>query len=195
MSNDTSRDALYSFLHWMEEKGLIPARTAGNRRGAAKKILGILDENEAADVLSIDIDHAVERFENLHRGKYSPSSLNTYKAAVAGALTDFRHYVNDPIGFKPTGRRRASPPKSSGSGSEEKNTIRRESRSPDTEPPSSPQSASMDDAGPSTSVIPIQIRSDAIVRVQGLPFDLSKGEARKIANIVLAHVLEDSEDT
>jgi hypothetical protein len=36
-------------------------------------------------------------------------------------------------------------------------------------------------------VLPIAIRSGVVVEIVGLPFDLTKAEAQKVANIILAH--------
>jgi hypothetical protein len=35
-------------------------------------------------------------------------------------------------------------------------------------------------------IIPIQIRDNVIVRIHGIPHDLTRGEATKIANVILA---------
>jgi hypothetical protein len=39
---------------------------------------------------------------------------------------------------------------------------------------------------PHEEIIPIQIRPDLVVRVQGIPHDLTKAEAEKISRVVLA---------
>ena len=36
------------------------------------------------------------------------------------------------------------------------------------------------------SIMPIQIRDDLIIHVQGIPHDLTVKEARRIANVILA---------
>jgi hypothetical protein len=38
------------------------------------------------------------------------------------------------------------------------------------------------------TIFPIPIRDDVTIRIQGLPFDLTKAEAAKIAAVVLAYV-------
>jgi hypothetical protein len=40
------------------------------------------------------------------------------------------------------------------------------------------------------TVLPIPIRPDLTIEVLGLPFDLTSGEAKKIANVVLAMVAD-----
>lgn len=188
MSNDKSRNALLEFLVWIEDKGLMPSRTAGNRRGAASKVLAILDDQEAQDVLSLDVEHLMQRFENLHRGKYSPSSLATYRANMIGALNDFRAYLKDPVGFKPMTKRRSvskKPNKTDGNADTQERVEKHGIASLE-------RHVNALDSGPTTNVLPIQIRSDLVVKLHGLPFDLTKAEANKIANIVLAHVLAET---
>ena len=41
-----------------------------------------------------------------------------------------------------------------------------------------------------TLSLPIPIRSDLAVQIEGIPFDLTKAEATKIANVVLAMATE-----
>jgi hypothetical protein len=47
----------------------------------------------------------------------------------------------------------------------------------------------MREFGPMTDeILPIQIREDKSVYIQGIPHDLTSAEAQKIANIVIANV-------
>ncbi len=41
------------------------------------------------------------------------------------------------------------------------------------------------------SILPIPIRPDLTVKIQGLPYDLTVHEANKIANVVKAMALQD----
>jgi hypothetical protein len=41
-------------------------------------------------------------------------------------------------------------------------------------------------------IIPIPIRADLTVHIQGLPFDLTSREAKKVANVILAMALADN---
>ena len=40
------------------------------------------------------------------------------------------------------------------------------------------------------AIVPIALRADLTVHVQGLPFDLSEREAKKIANVILAMAMD-----
>jgi hypothetical protein len=39
--------------------------------------------------------------------------------------------------------------------------------------------------------LPISIRADLVVKIAGLPHDLTASEAQRIANIVIAHAMPD----
>lgn len=43
---------------------------------------------------------------------------------------------------------------------------------------------------PNVNQLPIPLRQNLTVRVFGLPYDLTAAEAKKIANIILAHAIE-----
>jgi hypothetical protein len=44
---------------------------------------------------------------------------------------------------------------------------------------------------PAMHVLPIALRPDLTIQIAGLPFDLTIAEAKKLANIILAHALPD----
>lgn len=182
MSANRSVSAFLSFLDYLGQKGLIPNATASSRRATANKVVSILSEEEAQDVLSLDLDHLMQRFHNLNGQQYTPESLQTYKSRMKTALEDFRNYVENPLAFKPAGQGRAKT-KQNG---EKPNTLKREhaphvqSSAPSPSPPSS-----------TVMVLPIPLRTDLTVQIAGIPFDLTKSEAQKIANIILAHAAVD----
>ena len=92
MDGQRSREALGVFLDYLADKGLMERNTAQSRKAAALKILGVLDEADAADVTIIDVDDVVARFGRLHGREYTPKSLNTYKSRLQSALDDFKSY-------------------------------------------------------------------------------------------------------
>jgi site-specific recombinase XerD len=98
---DQSRAALLEFLNYLSTKGLMNQTTVASRKASVNKVLGILDESEAADVSKLDIDDVMARFLNIAGAKYTPGSLNTYKVRVKSAIDDFLRYQKDPLNFKP----------------------------------------------------------------------------------------------
>jgi site-specific recombinase XerD len=181
MDGKKSREAALEFLEYVAQKGLMAQATARARKAAVSKVLGILDENEARDVTSIDLHAVMSRFGHLQGKGYTPQSLVNYKSRVKTALDDFASYVENPLAFKPSVQareRKAISGKTSSSVT--KNTsegLTSEARR---------QSASTV-AGPmASSILPIPIRADLTVHIQGLPFDLTEAEAKKIAGVIQA---------
>jgi len=177
MDGQRSREALIRFLDYLTEKGLMERNTAQSRKFAASKILGILEEDEGSDVTAIDVDDVVARFSRLHGREYTPGSLNTYKSRLQSALDDFRSYLSNPLAFRPGVKMRTKRSKAGKDGGAESDTAERRSEPPRAAPA----------AGPVTdNIVPIPIRADLTVRIQGLPFDLTQAEAQKIAAVVTA---------
>jgi len=186
MTQNRSRDDFIRFLEYLGEKGLVSQATASARRTAAFKVLAVLSDEEALDVIDLDIDHVMSRFDNLNPHQYTPESLQSYRSRLKTALADFRAYSENPVLFRPNGRIRQR--QKAGS------VVTPESRkklpavvSP--VPASGFSNAPAVDL-PNVSQLPIQLRQNLTVRIFGLPFDLTRQEAQKIANIVLAHASE-----
>lgn len=176
MSNDRSRDALLDFLDYLANKGLMAKGTARARKAAASKVLGILSEDEAKDITLLDLDEVMSRFQNLEGKNYTPGSLATYRGRVRSALEDFGSYLKSPLAFRPSVRRRES-------AKQEDSNSNRDKRNQERVRPAEQQTT----APPlSNSIVPIPIRQDVIVHIQGLPLDLSETEAERIANVVRA---------
>jgi hypothetical protein len=179
---EKSLNALLEFLEWTSDKGLMAKNTVGGRKAAASKVLGVLDPEEQADVTAVDLDSAMTRFINLHGKDYTTSSLNVYKSRTNAAINDFQTWLNDPLSFKPQSNKTE---KSAGKKPPKKSTAVGRPQ-PDT--PSAtfnPQSHST-----AVNVFPIQIRENLVIRIHGLPFDLSKAEADRIANVIKAMAME-----
>ncbi|HEX3536259.1 MAG TPA: hypothetical protein VHU15_05795 [Stellaceae bacterium] len=176
MDEKQSREALVEFLDYLADKGLMAKNTAHGRKAAVTKVLSVLEPSEANNVTTVDIDDVVRRFGNLHGKKYTPGSLGTYKSRLRSALDDFQSYLNNPLAFRPTVQaRERSRPKTDKSVSE---ALQQKSRPEFTRSSPMPMAAG--------SIVPIPIRPDLTVYIQGLPYDLSETEARKIAAVVTA---------
>lgn len=177
---DKSLDGLLGFLDWNADKGLMAKNTVNGRKAAVSNVLGILELEEKGDVTVIDLDSVMSRFINLHPKKYNPSSLNVYKSRTNASINDFKRWLDDQLSFKPMANRAekrpsnkpAKPQKSTGSPAQS------ESHHNLGVSPTAHQA--------SAYVLPIPIRENLIVRIQGLPFDLTDLEAERIANVVKA---------
>jgi hypothetical protein len=177
MSGKRSREAILEFQDYQADKGLLAKATAAARKAALGKVLGVLPPEEAEDITKIDLDDVMIRFHNLEGRAYTPGSMTTYKSRVRAAIEDFESYLANPLGFRPSISRRDKPSKS------DKKSY-----------PPAPKSSEAPDTATKTAtptfdaanILPIPLRSDLVVRIQGLPFDMTAAEAKKIANVVLA---------
>ncbi len=179
MNGEKSRDALFEFLDYLSSKGLMAKGTVASRKASCSKVLGILPADEAADITKLDLDSVMSRFQNLEGKNYTPQSLQTYLSRVKGAVKDFNSYLQNPLGYQPNIKTRNVKPK----------TLPKPPLL-STKLPASTQGAiqphNLQVARVSDTIMPIQIRVDTIVHIQGLPFDLSEAEAEKIANVIKA---------
>jgi hypothetical protein len=180
MNSDRSRSALVKFLEYTASKGLAPGSTVAARKAAVNKVLGILSDDESVDITTIDLSLIMGRFNNLHGQSYTPDSLNTYKSRVRSSIDDFNEYLANPLGFRPNRISREKPVKQQATKplsatSDNQNT------SPVVALSTGARSVPMSD-----TILPIPLRPDLVVYIQGLPFNLSKAEASKISAVVLA---------
>lgn len=179
MTNKRSREALQEFLDYLGVKGLMAKATAHARKAAASKILSVLSDEEAADITAIDLDDVLTRFSNLHGKKYTPQSLVTYKSRLRSALDDFDAYISNPLGFRPSLQRREPRAKDAkGQGSL--------TSAPDSAPRTDAVARPAHVPLAASNILPVPLRSDLTVHIQGLPFDLTAAEAKKLSNVILA---------
>lgn len=185
MGAPRSRESLLEFLDYLARKGLMNKTTASARKAAVNNVLGVLDEDEASDVSAIDLDDVMHRFQNLNGMKYTADSLTTYKSRVKSALEDFVSYTDNPMAFRPS---------TGSSGKKSQDRARTPSSRGAREGFSTQASAALAMKPPpvvATLVLPIPVRADLTVYVQGLPYNLTQNEASKIANVIRAMAIEE----
>lgn len=173
---DRSKEALTGFLDYLADKGLMARATAQARKAAASQILSVLEPDEAADVTTIDVDDVVARFHRLHGKRYTPDSLATYRGRLRAAIEDFKAYQANPLAFRPAVQNRERS-KAKAAKDQDGLAVSNENRS-EPRPAVAPLASS--------SILPIPIRADLTIFIQGLPYDLTESEARKIAGVVTA---------
>jgi hypothetical protein len=177
MAGEFSAEALLSFVEYAGNKGLMNKATAAARKAAVKRVSPILEPHEAQDVSKLDIDEVMRRFSNLEGSAFTPESLATYRSRFRATVEDFLTWKENPMAFRPARngvtRRPSKVPKEDG-------------RMPSAPSPTLPQSTQP----PQTHSLPIPLRADLTVFVHGVPFDLTKAEARRIANVVIALAIE-----
>ena len=186
MTQNRSREDFIRFLEYLGQKGMVPQATASARRTAAFKVLAVLSDEEAQDVINLDVDHIMSRFDNLNPHQYTPESLQSYRSRLKTALSDFRAYSENPVLFRPNGKVRQRHKVASVATPESRKKPQAVLATPSASGFSNTPAVDL----PNVSQLPIQLRQNLIVRIFGLPFDLTKLEAQKIANIVIAHASE-----
>ncbi len=167
---------LLSFLDYLSNKGLLNKNTAISRKASCNKMLGILGEDETADLRGIDLDQVETRFANLVGTKYTPKSIRVYKSRVKTSLDDFFRYKENPANFKldkPNGKKGSGPKGEAPAKLEVEDYSRSETAM----------------SAPRKIDIPVALRPGCIIQINGVPVDLSKAEAHKIANVIIAQAM------
>lgn len=179
MDGSRSREALAEFLDYLAAKGLMAKATVHARKAAASMILGILEVSEAEDVTILDLEDVTARFSRLHGKRYTPASLVSYKGRLRSAIEDFQSYLANPLAFRPSVQNRERVKTRA-----LKDAVPISGATP-VEGRAEPVRSTPAHL-PATNILPIAIRADLTVYIQGLPFDLTETEARKIAAVVTA---------
>lgn len=189
MVKDYSLDALNKFLDYALAKGLLKPETAKSRRTAVNKILETITDEQRADVRKVDLELEAEHFANRQGAGYIPSSLLTYKSRAKTALADFENWVDNPMAFRPSGGGSVRAGGKNGTATTKKakpqpkaEVAERAGREAPSAPAYSPPAVARE-AG---LTFPVPIRAGLIVQLCGIPFDLTVGEAEKIAQVVKA---------
>jgi len=183
MSNaNYSSENLERFLVMAAEKGLMNKNTAQAIRIAAGKVLSVLEDHERMDVREIDRDRVFHRFQNLNGMKYSPESLGTYRSRFGSALDEFIAYTTDPSAYKFQGRTGTVSQKKNGKQSA-RQPVKKASSQKRIEAPIVVAQPSQNDS----LMIPVPIRDGAMVRIFGVPADLTEDEAKKISAVIQAY--------
>jgi hypothetical protein len=187
-ATSTSHKDLIAFLDWLADRGMMNAQTAAGRKASVNTLFSALDPDETADVTTLNLDDVARRFMNKRPGEVRPDSVKVYKSRVQAAITDFKNYRADPLNFKV-----ALVPKPSNVRAEK--TAARPTAT--TTAPAAAQQVLHTNhhvfVSPSEIeiVVPIPIRPNTIVKIVGLPSDLTKQEAAKLANVIQAFATVD----
>ena len=162
---ETTGKAFVQHWNWAAEKGVMNKNTAAGLRAACTQVLSVLENWEAVDIQSLNLDDVLSRFQNLKKKDFKPHVLETYKRRFKQALTSYLSYLNDPSSWKATSAER-SPRKeraSSGGGDVEQVVT---TRGPI----------------PASGLVeyPFPLRDGQIVRLV-LPCDLKKSEVKRLS--------------
>ncbi len=173
---------LSEFWDYVIGKGLMNNETATSRKIAAQKVLECLDESERQDLRSLNREEAFLRFQNIAGKKYSPKSLTVYRSRFYASLDDFLSYVTNPSGFKPNLSKGNGKQKGEGSKIKKVRTMAVAKEAISVLPHSVETAAIADNL-----TLPIPLRPGIVVKIFGLPSDLTEDEAKKICGVVSAY--------
>ena len=185
MSGGRSQTEFLEFLDWLGAKGLMPLNTAQARKAVANKVLAALETDELTDITALDIDEVMLRFTNKFGKRYTLESLRTYRSRFESSVSDFKAYCDNPVGFRPSGRQRptAQVADNGDNNAAKKPMVRKR-------PPLKAElPASVVHEGPRpspASVVPVQIRENLTISVGPIPYDFTRAEAQRVANVILA---------
>lgn len=68
------------FLEWAEKKGELSVTTVQNWRNASTKVLEIEDNWRDLDLVALDLDALLDRFQTLKRTSYTNGSMAAYRS-------------------------------------------------------------------------------------------------------------------
>ena len=180
-----SLKSLLAFLDYLGEKGLANKATVSSRQVSCRKVLGILDEEEASDLRNVDLEGLMTRFANLQGANYNPDSLRVYRSRVGKSLEEFFRYKENPANYRVSAT--APKPKT------QRPSSRTDAPSKEEAAPTETPAQRQMHAKTSTIDIPVALRAGCIIQVNGLPVDLKQTEAQKIANVIMAMVAVEEE--
>ncbi len=175
MANAYSVEDVLDFLAHASDRGLMPAATATALGVAVRNVLGVLGEQERADLAPLDLDQVIKRFNNKRAKDFSPSSLKEYGRRVHRAVDLFQQWRAAPADFSIKTRATSAGKKKqrdNGGGAEPVETGEPVAGEP--VPPSS-------NAGYTSS---IPIRTDWVVTLVNVPPDLTPAEADRLAKFI-----------
>ena len=172
MSN-LNREKLDEFLGWVAEKGLMKQTTARSLRSACRTVLSVMDDEEARDVSSVDLQTVMQRYQNLYGMDVNPSTMKSYGRRVKQAVSEFVEYNRDKANWRPSGAQRS----------------RQSARSPKKPKPNERISdndglgklaLTNGDIDVASIVHRFPLRRDAVVTISGIPFDVNRSEMSRL---------------
>lgn len=173
---DHSKDGLLDFLKQAAVTGIMNPGVARSRKTAAEKLLDHVTAEERINLRQLDVDELCSRIHKLEESSIREEAMNLYNIRLKSALGDYFSYLNCPETFSATG-----------SNSTPNVPVQKR----DLAEQQALESIALHHAGTQDDIIPIPLREDLIVYLQGLPLNLSSTEAQKIVAVIKAYVQSD----
>lgn len=171
--HDFSKLGLLKFLKQSAVTGIMNPGVARSRKTAAEKLLDHVTAEERINLRILDVDDLCSRIHKMEDSSIREEAINLYKSRLKAALSDYFRWLQDPESFT-----------SSGSNM----TPAKQVQKRDQEEQRALESIALHHAGTQDDIIPIPLRKDLVVYLQGLPLNLTAKEAKKIIDVVKAYV-------
>lgn len=172
MANAYSADDLLGFLDHAGDKGLMAVASAQALAVATRNVLGVLSDDEKADLSQLELDAVVKRFTNKRAKDFNPTSLKEYGRRIKRAVELYLSWRENPANFAiKTRATTTARKKEKGSG----NDVPAKSVAFTDDLPE-------ETAGTYRSSVPI--RPGLVVTLVNIPNDLTSAEAERIAEFV-----------
>ncbi len=174
-----SKHGLLNFLKEAAVTGIMNPGIARSRKTAAEKLLGHVTAEERINLRMLDVDELCSRIHKLEDSSIREEAMNLYNSRLKAAMTDYFAWLDNPEHFSSSGSN-LSPVK--------------QVQKRDHEEQRALESIALHHAGTQDDIIPIPLRPDLIVYLQGLPLNLTAAEAKKIVKVVTAYVQGDTDE-
>jgi hypothetical protein len=188
---DGTGAAMFAFLDWTSEKGLLTDPNVKAIKVGAKEVLEQAEGEgwESTDLRTLDVDDVVRRFEIKSATRYTPKSLAAYGQRFRNAMNMYRGFLADPGNWRPSRPRKSLAPRrqTNGDRPQVKVTLPATAPSPATEEPHE---------RPDMMTFPHPIRrgNQTLYARLILPHDLTMKEAEKIGQHIKTLAIEDPPD-
>ena len=180
MSNQNySKNGLLDFLKEAAVTGIMNPGVARSRKTAAEKLLDHVNAEERINLRILDVDELCSRIHKMEDSSIREEALNLYNSRLKSALTDYFQWLEHPESFTSSGSNKAPVQQVQKRDMEEQRAL---------------ESIALHHAGTQDDIIPIPLREDLIVYLQGLPLNLTAKEAKKIVDVVKAYVQEGEDE-
>lgn len=168
--------ALLGFLDYAAEAALMQKSTAQSLKSACRAVLSVLDDQEREDILALDLDDVLQRYADApHSPEVDPVTIHHYQLRARNAIAGFARYHADPHNWRPGSRRQCR---------------RRRAKPNNTE--AAPDTVQPDTAETIVHHFPLRA-GHHVVRITGIPFDITKSEMSRLTNY-LSHLVAPAEE-
>ena len=171
-----SKQGLLDFLKQAAVTGIMNPGVARSRKTAAEKLLDHVTAEERINLRLLDVDELCSRIHKLEDSSIREEAMNLYNSRLKSAMKDYFMWIENPEGFSANSNLNSPAQKVQQRDQEEQRAL---------------EAIAFHHAGTQDDIIPIPLRDDLIVYLQGLPLNLTDSEARKIVQVVQAYVQSD----